>query len=68
MPRLGGEECLTELRKAGCNVPIILSSGYNQSDIMPQSTNAKLTRFIQKPYRAEALRTLIREIMENQSM
>ena len=67
MPRLGGEECLAALRKAGCNVPVILSSGYNQSDIMPQLTDAGLTRFIQKPYRAEALRTLIREIFESRS-
>ena len=64
MPRMGGEECFAALRKAGCRIPVILSSGYNQSENIPLSGEAGITRFIQKPYRAETLRVLFREILD----
>ncbi|MGB2755670.1 MAG: PAS domain S-box protein [Phycisphaerae bacterium] len=50
MPDLAGEEVFAELRSIRPEVPVILSSGYNEQDATRRFAPAGLAGFIQKPY------------------
>ena len=50
MPDLAGEEVFAELRSIRPDVPVILSSGYNEQDATRRFAPAGLAGFIQKPY------------------
>ncbi|MBN1554733.1 MAG: PAS domain S-box protein [Phycisphaerae bacterium] len=62
MPRMSGEECLRELRKIKSDVRIVLSSGYNEQDVVRRFTEKGPAGFIQKPYQTENLRRKMKEI------
>jgi len=50
MPEMGGEEAFRELRSLQRDVPVIMSSGYNEQDVTQRFVGMGLTGFIQKPY------------------
>lgn len=54
MPLLSGSEVVARVRPLRPDVPILMSSGYGESEVLDQLTGAGLT-FLQKPYTAEAL-------------
>jgi len=53
MPELDGKEALTEIRKIDSNIPIIITSGYCEFDIISKFTGEKISGFLQKPYNLE---------------
>ncbi len=59
MPEMGGEETFRELRKLRSDIPVILSSGYNEQDVTQRFAGRGLTGFIQKPYTMANLRSAI---------
>jgi PAS domain S-box-containing protein len=61
MPGMNGAETFHELRAIDPQVPIILSSGYDESDVMARFAGQNLTGFLQKPYRLSALISTVRE-------
>jgi PAS domain S-box-containing protein len=61
MPRMGGEETLHELRRINENVVVILSSGYDETEIALRFAGKALAGFIQKPYTAAGLAQKLRE-------
>ena len=65
MPRMGGAEAFTELRRIRRDVPVILSSGYNEQDATNWFAGKGLAGFIQKPYSPQRLIDLIRGILES---
>jgi PAS domain S-box-containing protein len=65
MPNVSGEEAFTEIRRVNNNARIILSSGYNEQEVSNRFVGKGLAGFIQKPYRYEALRDKIREVLNN---
>lgn len=56
MPEMGGEETLQELRKLRSDIRVILSSGYNEQDVMQRFVGKGIAGFIHKPYTVENLR------------
>ncbi len=64
MPRMGGEETFSELRRVNEDVKVILSSGYNEQDSTSKFAGKGLAGFIQKPYRLDSLRQKIREVLD----
>jgi two-component system cell cycle sensor histidine kinase/response regulator CckA len=55
MPRMDGWEILTALHKIAPSVPVILSSGYSESQVM-QGDHAEMpAAFLRKPYQQAAL-------------
>ena len=50
MPNVSGEEVFHELRKMDSQLPVILSSGYNQSDVVRNFAGRDVVHFLQKPY------------------
>jgi PAS domain S-box-containing protein len=51
MPHLDGEETFREMRRIRKNVSAILSSGYNEQDLIARFASKGFVGFIQKPYR-----------------
>jgi len=51
LPRLGGEEALREIRAIRSDVPVILTSGYSESEIAVRFEGVQLEGFLQKPFR-----------------
>jgi len=63
MPHMGGEEAFGELRKIKADVPVLLSSGYSESDIQARFSGAGFAGFIHKPYDIDTLRTKLAEVL-----
>ncbi len=65
MPKLGGEDVFREIRRLRPDVPVILSSGYNEQEVTQRFTGRGLAGFIQKPYAFQELRRVLRHVLEN---
>jgi two-component system, cell cycle sensor histidine kinase and response regulator CckA len=63
MPRLDGEACCHELRRIDPTIKIILSSGYNEQDVVTRFASQDLAGFIQKPYTSEELLASVRQAL-----
>ena len=55
MPVMSGEEALARLKDIQSDIPVVLSSGYNEADATRRFTGKGLAGFIQKPYAATGL-------------
>ena len=55
MPHLDGEETFRELRRINAGVNVILTSGYNEQDVVQRFSGKGLIGFIQKPYKMSNL-------------
>lgn len=66
MPKMDGRETLVEIKKINPNLPIILSSGYNESDVKYRFTQEeKFSAFLQKPYRLSDLIEKISQVLND---
>jgi CheY-like chemotaxis protein len=63
MPRMNGWDTLAALRKISPEIPVILSSGYDEAQVMagehPELPNA----FLEKPYQLKGLRDTISRVL-----
>ena len=55
MPAMTGDEVLRAIRKIRRDVPVILSSGYTESEALQRFQDLGLAGFLQKPYTVTAL-------------
>jgi len=60
MPHLDGEACYREMRQIRPDVRVVLSSGYNEQDVVNRFAGKGLAGFVQKPYTSEELLAKIR--------
>ncbi len=65
MPVMGGEEALRHIKAIDPNVPVILSSGFNEVEAIRRFTGKGLAGFIQKPYTAVSLAAKLKQVREN---
>ena len=63
MPLMGGVEAFAELRRIGCGVPVILCSGYSESQIQQEYAGKGFAGFIQKPCRKKTLLEMVAAAM-----
>jgi PAS domain S-box-containing protein len=63
MPHLDGEACFRELRLIRPEVKVILSSGYNEQDVVNLFAGKGLAGFIQKPYSHDELLAKVRDVL-----
>jgi signal transduction histidine kinase/CheY-like chemotaxis protein len=63
MPRMSGVECLRELRAIRADIPVLLSSGYNEQDAVARVAGRGLAGFLQKPYTAAQLVDKVDEVL-----
>ena len=64
MPHMDGEETFRELRRIRGDVRVILSSGYNEQEVVNRFPGKVLAGFIQKPYQAAALMETMRDVLD----
>ena len=62
MPCMDGVQCFRELRQLAPKIKVIMSSGYNEQDIVGRIEGKGLSGFIQKPYNLSALKDLIKMV------
>jgi CheY-like chemotaxis protein len=55
MPGLSGEDTLRRMRLLGARQPVILMSGYSESEAMQRSANLGVAGFMQKPFEVDTL-------------
>jgi len=67
MPRMDGWETLAALRSLSPGIPFILSSGYNEEQVMIGDHTELPQAFLGKPYRFEELRDMIRRALTNKA-
>ncbi|MGB1251049.1 MAG: ATP-binding protein, partial [Candidatus Promineifilaceae bacterium] len=61
MPNLAGDETCRRLSEIDPTIPIILSSGYSETEIARRLPEIGAARFLNKPYRADELIAVIQE-------
>ena len=64
MPRMDGWETLAALRKLAPGIPVILTSGYDQAQVMAGDHPEWPQAFLGKPYRLTGLCDAIRQTLE----
>jgi len=55
MPHMDGEETFRELRRRKPDIRVIMSSGYNEQEVVQRFLVKRIAGFIQKPYGLEVL-------------
>jgi len=63
MPVMSGEETLLRLKALRTDVPVILSSGFSEAEMVRRFDGKGLAGFIQKPYRVSTLLQKIKEVI-----
>ena len=63
MPRMGGWETLTALRRLAPGIPVILSSGYGEAQMMAGERPELPQAFLSKPYAFKALSETIARVL-----
>ena len=64
MPQMDGRELMEALRRELPRLPVLFMSGYTEDDIVRRGA-APGTRFLPKPFTAEALGVAVRFVLEN---
>jgi CheY-like chemotaxis protein len=64
MPRMDGEAALEQIRRLDEQVPVVMSSGYDESKLAERLGRRRSVSFIQKPYRMEDLRRVLLPLFE----
>ena len=65
MPGMDGEETFRQMRHLRADVPVILSSGYDEQDVASRFAGKGLAGFIQKPYQPTELIAKLRSVLEH---
>ncbi len=65
MPFMNGAESLAALRKEDPQIPILLSSGFNQVEMVRRFEPHRIAGFIQKPFTARQLNTAVAMALDN---
>jgi PAS domain S-box-containing protein len=63
MPRMDGWETLAALRKLSPDIPVILSSGYDEAQVMANEHPDRPNAFLGKPYQLRELRETITRVL-----
>jgi PAS domain S-box-containing protein len=59
MPEMGGEETFRALQEVHAGIPVIVTSGYGEQDIIDRFAGQGFAGFIQKPFEFEALLRIV---------
>ena len=63
MPGMSGEQTWRRLKELRGDVPVVLSSGYDEGNAMAGFKEGELAGFLQKPYTVQRLLERVREIL-----
>ncbi len=63
MPRMDGREAFQAIRRIHPDMPVILSSGYNEQESIQAFMGRGLAAFLQKPYTLRSLERIVLEVL-----
>lgn len=63
MPVMSGQEMIPELRKIKSDLPIIVSSGFGENDVIAGINAGEVAAVLNKPYKFDALRQVLQQVM-----
>jgi len=64
MPGMDGDKVFEEIEKLRPGTPVVVMSGYTESDVAIRFGNRPLAAFLQKPFRPAMLRQKLRELLD----
>jgi CheY-like chemotaxis protein len=67
MPNLNGEQALRSIRRIHPQIPVVLSSGFTESEALKRFVDLGLAGFLQKPYTATALARKMKQALNGPS-
>jgi two-component system, cell cycle sensor histidine kinase and response regulator CckA len=67
MPIMTGEQAIPLIRDARPDLPIILTSGYNEAEISRRFTSSGIADVLQKPYTLDALISKVKQGLQTQA-
>jgi CheY-like chemotaxis protein len=68
MPVMSGEEAFRKLKQTRADVKVVLSSGYNETEVFRHFSEKGLAGFIQKPYTASELAEKVQAVLFRQPL
>jgi PAS domain S-box-containing protein len=63
MPELNGEETLVELHRIQPSLRVLLSSGFDQTEVAPRFSGKTVAGIVQKPYTAARLAQMVKDAL-----
>jgi CheY-like chemotaxis protein/anti-sigma regulatory factor (Ser/Thr protein kinase) len=63
MPKMDGEEALRAMRAVRPEVPILISSGYTEQEILSRFSDEHISGFVSKPYSMKGLQTSTNQVI-----
>jgi two-component system cell cycle sensor histidine kinase/response regulator CckA len=68
MPEMTGEEALREIRKLRPHVPIVLTSGYGEEEVLERLAQTRVDAFLKKPFRMEEFSGVVQSVLERRNL
>jgi PAS domain S-box-containing protein len=68
MPEMTGEEALREIRKLRAHVPIILTSGYGEEEVLERLAHVRVDAFLKKPFRMEDFAGVVQSVLQRRTV
>ncbi|MGH7162383.1 MAG: response regulator, partial [Planctomycetota bacterium] len=63
MPGMNGEQVCKEMRRLQPGLPVVLSSGYGETELLERMEGGTPDAFLRKPYTVEALTATLRKVL-----
>jgi two-component system, cell cycle sensor histidine kinase and response regulator CckA len=63
MPKMAGEDCFFAIKAIDKDARVVMSSGHFKQDIIDRFKGKGLLGYIQKPYRLDELRAVLKEAL-----
>jgi len=68
MPRMNGWDTLAALRKISPEIPVILSSGYDEAQVMAGEHTEQPNAFLGKPYQLKGLKETLNRVLADKNI
>jgi DNA-binding NarL/FixJ family response regulator len=63
-----GDQALVEIRRLRPQVPIVITSGFGEEEVLERLSDVAIDGFLKKPFRVEDFSSLIRSVLERRSV
>ena len=67
MPGMGGVDTFQALQRAGCEIPVVLASGYSEAQLRTQHGEKGFAGFLHKPFQKQTLSEMLVQVFKDRS-
>jgi len=68
MPRMDGVEAFVRLQKTAPGLPVVITSGYSETEAAERFHGQDVVGFLKKPFQIDALREMLRRILGDEAL